>query len=111
MIMNKEQLELSAVAAAGEGLGSQHGGLSPRRVVPENVLPRSRVRRVPGPVVTIVSLESLGPLVPLVPHGSLVAEGLARVEIRGFPGGVNPESNANGRAESADPAPPIPPRY
>src|SRR5712691_6501697 len=41
-------------------------------------------------------LYHLWPLVPLV---SLVSEGLDRVEVRGFPGWVNPESDANGRAD------------
>src|SRR6266702_302689 len=84
---------LSAVAAVGDGLGSHHGWLIPPPVVSEIVLQRGRVRSRSRPVARIA------PLVPLVPHGLLAPEGLARVEIRGFPGGVNPESDANGRAD------------
>src|SRR5437879_13426103 len=60
------RLYLSAVAAVGESLGSQRGGLSPPRIAPENALQRSGVLGKPGPLVTIASL------VPHLPGGSLV---------------------------------------
>src|SRR6266568_9076108 len=87
------RLYLSAVDAVGDGLGSQRGWLNLPRVVQGNVPQRSRARSRTRPVARIA------PLPPLVPHGSLVTEGLDWVEIRGFPGGVNPEPNANGRAD------------
>src|SRR5713101_8262905 len=72
---------------------------SAARVVRKNVLQRSWRRSKRGPVATIESLVSPVRIAPLVPRGSLVPEGLDGVEIRGFPGGVNPESDANGRAD------------
>src|SRR5258708_26943016 len=92
----------SAVSAASEGLRSQHGWLGLRWVVQENILQRSRLRSVREPVATVVTHLSLVSLVP---------EGLDRVKIRGFPGGVNPESDANRRANQQTPHPPVRPKH